>query len=119
MAEAAARVRRQPGSDDTVWLFNEVLEEQPDGTWLGWIEPLDPTSSGRVMEVGRATPADIREHWIIQWCLIVQDKGQAEFDKFIAAHAKPFLNSSIPPLGWPPTSGRYRKLGFLPEFADR
>lgn len=120
MAEALTprRVGRQPGPEDTVWLFNEVLEQQPDESWIGWIEPLDRSRSDRVMEVRADTPTEIREQWIIQWCLIVQDQGKAAWDEFLRDHAKPFVNSSIPPIGWPPKSGRYRKLGFLPEYAE-
>ena len=120
MAETSTprRIGRQPGPDETVWLFNEVLEEQADGTWLGWIEPLDLSRADRVMEVRGDTPNDLREQWIVQWCLIIQDQGKPEWEKFLSDHAKPFVRRSLPPIGWPPKSGRYRKLGFLPEYAN-
>ena len=117
MAEARP-AGRQPGPDDTVWLFNEVLEEQADGTWLGWIEPLDPAAGNRVMEVRAATPTAVREQWLIQWSLLGQELGKAEWQEFVDAHARPFVRRSLPPIGWPPKSGRYRKLGFLPEYAN-
>ena len=107
--------RRQPGPDDTVWLFNEVLEQQPDGTWAGWIEPLDPASNRRLFEINKGTPAEIRDHFITEWCRI----EKPEWQEFLEAHAMPFVNKEIPPNYWPPTSGRYRKLGFLPEFQAR
>lgn len=100
---------------ETVWLFNEVLEQQPDGTWAGWIEPLDDPS-GRVMEVIGDTPEEIKDHWIIEWTRIDQEQGRAAWDEFRTRHAKAFVRASLPPIGWPPTSGKYRKLGFLPEY---
>lgn len=111
------RPGQQPGPGATVWLFNETLEQQPDGSWRGWIEPLDG-SSERVMEVVRDTPEEVRDFWIIEWSRIDQDLGQEEWDRFRELHAKPFVRESLPPIGWPPTSGRYRKLGFLPEYDD-
>jgi len=101
-------------ADTTVWLFNSVFEQQLDGTWLGWIEPLAGEPE-RVFEARGASPVEIRLGWFGEFDRIESEGGTAAWEAFREQHAKPVLAKDLPQIDWPPTAGTFRMLDALQD----
>jgi len=104
-----------PGPDETVWCMNTTIERQPDGTWRGWVDPLDASGPERIrVEVSGETADDLRVALFAAIARIEFEHGPEVAEEWQRAHARPFLARQVPAREWPPSSGIHRGLDFEP-----
>jgi hypothetical protein len=110
---------KPPEPDEIVWLWNTCYEREPDGTWVGWAQPLgsDPDdSSERIFEVRGMTPMDAK-------ILLADRMERFHFEAAMSdriddwralqrRYARPMCYRDVPPVQWPPLGDRWRLLDF-------
>lgn len=111
-------VPRPPDPDEPVWLMNTCYERQPDGTWVGWIEPIESDSASsqeRVLEVRGPTAHDAKLLMGERLTMFLDALGsEAAEEDFKRRYGRTMLYRHVPPVAWPPHGDSWRLLDFPP-----